>query len=91
MPRSPGSRKYFHEHTIEDFGGWRTVKPNIVLEVAFNNLMRSERHSSGFAMRFPRIMRIRDDKPVGEIDTLQRVEKIYNQQPDKPVDAAKED
>lgn len=78
--------QYFHEHTIEDFGGWRTVEPTIVLEVAFNNLMRSERHASGFAMRFPRIMRIRDDKPVEEIDTLERVEQIYNQQPDKPVD-----
>jgi ATP-dependent DNA ligase I len=80
--------QYFHEHTIEDFGGWRTVEPTIVLEVAFNNLMRSDRHASGFAMRFPRIMRIRDDKPVDEIDTLQRVEEIYNQQPDKPVDNA---
>jgi DNA ligase-1 len=78
--------QYFHEHTIEDFGGWRTVEPTIVLEVAFNNLMRSDRHASGFAMRFPRIMRVRDDKPVEEIDTLQRVEEIYNQQPDKPVD-----
>ncbi len=83
--------RYFHEHTLEDFGGWRTVEPNIVLEVAFNNLMRSERHNSGFAMRFPRIMRIRDDKPVDEIDTLARVEEIYNQQPDKPVDAASKD
>jgi DNA ligase-1 len=80
--------QYFHEHTIEDFGGWRTVEPTIILEVAFNNLMRSERHASGFAMRFPRILRIRDDKPVGEIDTLQRVEEVYNQQPDKPVDNA---
>jgi DNA ligase-1 len=78
--------QYFHEHTIEDFGGWRTVEPAIVLEVAFNNLMRSDRHASGFAMRFPRIMRIREDKPVDEIDTLARVEEIYNQQPDKPVD-----
>jgi DNA ligase-1 len=78
--------KYFHEHTIEDFGGWRTVEPNIVLEVAFNNLMRSDRHASGFAMRFPRIMRIRTDKPVEEIDTLARVEAIYDQQPDKPAD-----
>jgi DNA ligase 1 len=78
--------RYFHEHTLEDFGGWRTVEPTIVLEVAFNNLMRSDRHSSGFAMRFPRIMRIRDDKPVDEIDTLERVEEIYNQQPDKPVE-----
>ena len=78
--------QYFHEHTIEDFGGWRTVEPTIILEVAFNNLMRSERHASGFAMRFPRILRIRDDKPVDEIDTLERVEQIYNKQPDKPVD-----
>ena len=83
--------QYFHEHTIEDFGGWRTVEPTIVLEVAFNNLMRSDRHASGFAMRFPRIMRIRDDKPVDEIDTLDRVEEIYNQQPDKPVETAQPD
>ncbi len=83
--------QYFHEHTLEDFGSWRTVEPTIVLEVAFNNLMRSERHASGFAMRFPRIMRIRDDKPVDEIDTLARVEEIYNQQPDKPVDTAPPD
>jgi DNA ligase-1 len=83
--------QYFHEHTIEDFGGWRTVEPSIVLEVAFNNLMRSDRHASGFAMRFPRIMRIREDKPVEEIDTLERVEEIYNQQPDKPVDNARPD
>ncbi|MGB9416338.1 MAG: ATP-dependent DNA ligase, partial [Acidobacteriaceae bacterium] len=83
--------QYFHEHTIEDFGGWRTVEPTIILEVAFNNLMRSERHASGFAMRFPRILRIRDDKPVDEIDTLERVEQIYNRQPDKPVDNAQPD
>jgi DNA ligase-1 len=78
--------QYFHEHTLEDFGGWRTVEPTIILEVAFNNLMRSDRHASGFAMRFPRILRIRDDKPLDEIDTLERVEQIYNKQPDKPVD-----
>jgi DNA ligase 1 len=78
---------YFHEHTIEDFGGWRTVEPSVILEVAFNNLMRSDRHASGFAMRFPRIMRIRDDKPVEEIDTLARVEELYNAQPDKPVES----
>jgi DNA ligase-1 len=83
--------KYFHEHTIEDFGGWRTVEPTIILEVAFNNLMRSDRHASGFAMRFPRILRIRDDKPVDEIDTLERVEQIYNRQPDKPVDNTQPD
>jgi DNA ligase-1 len=74
---------FFKEHTLEDFGGFRTVEPLKVLEVAFNNVMRSERHDSGFALRFPRILRIRDDKPVGEIDTLARVEEIYESQPDK--------
>jgi DNA ligase 1 len=77
---------FFHEHTLEDFGGFRTVEPLKVLEVAFNNVMRSERHDSGFALRFPRILRIRDDKPATEIDTLARVEEIYNTQPDKPVE-----
>ena len=78
---------WFLEHTLEDFGSWRAVEPKIVLEVAFNNLMRSERHASGFAMRFPRILKIRDDKPVEEIDTLARVEEIFNSQPDKPVES----
>ena len=41
--------QYFHEHTLEDFGGWRTVEPTIILEVAFNNLMRSDRHEIGRA------------------------------------------
>jgi len=59
----------------------------IVLEIAFNNVMRSDRHESGFALRFPRILRIRDDKPVSEIDTLERVAEIYNSQPDKPIDS----
>ncbi len=75
--------EWLKAHTIEDFGYFRTVEPLRVLEVAFNNVMRSDRHSSGFALRFPRILRVRDDKPVGEIDTLERVEEIYQLQPDK--------
>ena len=75
------------EHTLEDQGHFRTVEPLMVLEVAFNNIMRSGRHASGFAMRFPRILRIRTDKPVGEIDTVARVEEIYQSQVDKPVEA----
>jgi DNA ligase-1 len=74
---------WLKEHTLEDHGHFRTVEPLRVLEVAFNNVMRSERHASGFALRFPRILRIRDDKPVSEIDTLERVEEIYQSQPDK--------
>jgi DNA ligase-1 len=73
-------------HTLDDHGHFRTVEPVRVLEVAFNNIMRSGRHASGFAMRFPRIVQIRDDKPVDEIDTLGRVEEIYQSQVDKPVE-----
>ncbi|GGG65355.1 ATP-dependent DNA ligase [Edaphobacter dinghuensis] len=72
------------EHTLEDQGYFRTVEPLMVLEVAFNNIMRSDRHASGFALRFPRIIRIRTDKPVSEIDTVERVEEIYQSQVDKP-------
>jgi len=75
------------EHTLEDRGFFRTVEPLRVLEVAFNNVMRSDRHSSGFALRFPRIVRIRDDKPVSEIDTVERVEEVYQSQVDKPVES----
>lgn len=78
---------FFKQHTLEDHGGFRTVEPLVILEVAFNNIMRSSRHNSGFALRFPRILRIRNDKPVSEIDTLERAEEIYNTQPDKPRDS----
>jgi DNA ligase-1 len=74
------------EHTLEDQGFFRTVEPLMVLEVALNNLMRSGRHASGYAMRFPRILRIRTDKPVSEIDTVERVEEIYQSQVDKSVE-----
>jgi len=70
-------------HTLEDFGHYRTVEPLRVVEVAFNNVMRSERHASGFALRFPRIVRLRSDKPVGEIDTVGRVEEIFRSQGDR--------
>jgi len=74
------------EHTLEDQGHFRTVEPLRILEVAFNNVMRSGRHASGFALRFPRILKIRDDKPLEEIDTVERVEEIYQSQVDKPVE-----
>jgi len=78
--------EWLKAHTLEDHGHFRTVEPLRVLEVAFNNVMRSDRHSSGFALRFPRILRIRDDKPLEEIDTLERVEEIFQSQPDKGRD-----
>ena len=64
------------------------MEPLIILEVAFNNIMRSDRHASGFALRFPRILRLRPDKPLTEIDTLDRVEEIYQSQVDKPAEEA---
>jgi DNA ligase 1 len=72
--------EWFKEHTIEDQGFRRTVEPKIVLEVAFNNMMRSSRHESGYALRFPRILRLRMDKSVDEIDTLETVHEIYARQ-----------
>jgi DNA ligase 1 len=78
---------FLKAHTLEDQGHFRTVEPLIILEVAFNNIMRSPRHASGFALRFPRILRLRPDKPLAEIDTLARVEEIYQSQIDKPVEA----
>lgn len=71
---------YFLEHTVKDFGSWRTVQPAVVLEVAFNNIQRSSRHESGYALRFPRIVRIRNDKTPAEIDTLERVREIFDKQ-----------
>jgi len=76
--------EWMKAHTLEDYGHFRTVEPLRVIEVAFNNVMRSDRHASGFALRFPRILRLREDKPLDEIDTLERVEEVYQGQPDKP-------
>jgi DNA ligase 1 len=72
--------KYFMEHTLEDHGFRRTVEPNVVIEVAFNNIQRSKRHASGYALRFPRILRLRPDKSAKEIDTLDRVTELYAKQ-----------
>src|SRR5207245_1721738 len=68
--------KYFQAHTVHDYGRVRTVVPDPVTEVAFDQIQPSERHESGYAMRFPRIVRLRPDKPVSEIDTLETVRKI---------------
>ena len=78
--------EFLKAHTLEDFGHFRTVEPLIILEVAFNNVMRSYRHASGFALRFPRILRIRTDKPLEEIDSVARVEEIYQSQVDRPAE-----
>jgi DNA ligase 1 len=72
--------KWFLEHTIEDQGFRRVVEPKIVLEVAFNNMMESDRHESGYALRFPRIVRLRPDKLPEEADTVERAREIYEGQ-----------
>jgi len=71
---------FFLQHAIEVQGFRRTVEPKIVLEVAFNNIQKSGRHASGYALRFPRIVRLRPDKPVAEIDTLETVAKLFARQ-----------
>ncbi len=72
--------KWFLEHTIEDQGFRLVVEPKIVLEVAFNNMMKSDRHDSGYALRFPRIVRLRPDKLPEDADTIERVREIYGRQ-----------
>jgi DNA ligase-1 len=72
--------KWFLEHTLDDQGFRREVEPRIVLEVAFNNMMKSARHESGYALRFPRIVRLRPDKLPAEADTIERAEEIFQQQ-----------
>ncbi len=68
---------YFREHTIEQLGRFHVVEPTIVVEIAFDVIHRSNRHDSGYALRFPRIFRLRPDKDVREIDTLSNVEILY--------------
>ena len=70
--------KHFLDITVQDQGHRRMVRPEVVLEVAFDSIQHSGRHLSGYALRFPRIVRIRDDKTVEEIDTLERVAELYD-------------
>ena len=65
--------RFIRSNTMESFGPVRSVAPELVLEVAFDAVQRSSRHKSGVAMRFPRIHRIRWDKPAAEADTLEAV------------------
>ena len=72
--------QWFLDHTLEDQGFRRVVEPKIVLEVAFNNMMQSDRHESGYALRFPRIVRLRPDKTAEDADTLERAREIFEKQ-----------
>jgi DNA ligase-1 len=66
--------------TVGRRGGTRLVRPEIVLEVAFDGVQRSSRHPSGFALRFPRIVRVRDDKTPAEADRLEAVQALLANQ-----------
>ncbi|MEM7773125.1 MAG: ATP-dependent DNA ligase [Cyanobacteria bacterium P01_A01_bin.37] len=63
--------KWIRRNTIERFGPVRSVKPTYIFEIGFEGIAESSRHKSGIAVRFPRILRWRKDKPVEEADTLQ--------------------
>jgi len=68
---------WFEAHTNRRLGRYRVVEPDVVVEVAFDVITRSARHGSGFALRFPRIARLRRDKDPAEIDTLATVEALW--------------
>ena len=76
--------EHFLASTVEDLGRARIVRPDTVIEVAFDQIQRSDRHDSGYAMRFPRIVRLRPDKPVSEIDTLDTVRAIAEGKSEAP-------
>jgi DNA ligase-1 len=69
---------YIRKHMVEKFGPVRTVKPELVFELAFEGLNKSTRHKSGIAVRFPRISRWRTDKPAEEADTLDNVRALLS-------------
>lgn len=71
--------EYFKQNTIRSFGRFQLVKPELVIEVAFEAIQQSPRHKSGFALRFPRILRLRTDKTPADINTLEDVRRFYQQ------------
>jgi DNA ligase 1 len=78
--------RHFLENTIEVHGRYRAVVPDTVIEVAFDSIQPSNRHQSGFALRFPRIARIRTDKTPAEIDTLETCRRLAEAASPAPAD-----
>ncbi len=75
-----GVDKVIRATTLEKFGPVRSVKPSMVFELGFEGINRSPRHKSGIAVRFPRMLRIRDDKPLFEADSLSTLEGFFSSQ-----------
>jgi DNA ligase-1 len=69
--------RWFEAHTISRHGRYHVVEPTVVVEIAFDVIVRSSRHGSGFSLRFPRIVGLRPDKTVDEIDTVDTVTALY--------------
>jgi DNA ligase-1 len=69
--------RWFEAHTIARHGRYREVEPTVVVEIAFDVIVRSRRHGSGFSLRFPRIHALRPDKSVDDIDTVATVEALF--------------
>ncbi len=69
--------RWFEAHTVAQFGRYRQVDPTVVVEIGFDVILRSNRHKSGFSLRFPRIVRLRPDKSPDEIDTIETVTALY--------------
>jgi len=72
--------EHFQATTISRHGPVHVVEPTVVLEIAFDRIQESSRHKSGYALRFPRIARLRDDKTVEQISTIDEVRRIYEGQ-----------
>jgi DNA ligase-1 len=68
--------RFIRQNTLEKFGPVRTVKPELVFEIGFEGINKSTRHKSGIAVRFPRMLRYRKDKPAKEADTLENLKGI---------------
>jgi len=70
--------EWFKNHTVQEFGHGRVriVEPTVVIEVTFDRVQPSKRHKSGYALRFPRILRLRPDKNPSDIDTLETVRRL---------------
>jgi DNA ligase-1 len=77
--------RWIRAHTLEKFGPVRSVEPSQVFELAYEGIAASGRHKSGIALRFPRILRWRTDKPANEADTLANLQAMLSPAPDEPA------
>jgi DNA ligase 1 len=70
--------EWFKAHTLQEFGHGRVriVEPTTIIEVTFDRIQPSKRHKSGYALRFPRILRLRPDKTTRDVDTLETVKRL---------------